>query len=130
MLIFLDVKIDIKIINYWRILLLRSVYTKFFLNVEKQVNIVCFLLKNTISRHLLTIRYIFINVSLLANSIIRLLISYNTLVDTIDKKRETTFYYIARSWNYKIFRILLVYNANKRIRNRKKLFAKILFDII
>ncbi len=117
MLILLDIKINIKTINYWEVLLLRSICTKFFLDIKKQVNIVCLLFKNIVSRYLLTIKYIFINISLLVDFIIKLLISYNVLVDATNKKKKTILYYIARSRNYKIFRTLLVYNANKEIRN-------------
>lgn len=116
-MILFNVKTNIETIDYQKILLLISIYIEFFLNIEKQVNIVYRLLKNIVSRYLLTIRYIFINISLLANSIVRLLISYSILIDTINKKRKTTLYYIARSRNYKIFRILFVCNTNKRIRN-------------
>ncbi len=115
MSVLFDIKTDIEITDYRKILLLKSVCTEFFLNAEKQVDIVCFLLKNTVSEYLSTIRYILINISLLADSIVRLLISYNILVDTTDKKRETALYYAARSRNYKIFRVLLVCNADKRI---------------
>ncbi len=55
------------------------------------------------SKHLLTIRYILINVSLLIDFIIKLLISYSALVDATNKKRETTLYYATRNWNYKTF---------------------------
>lgn len=117
MLIFLNIKTNIKITNYWKISLLRLICTKFFLNVKKWINVVRLLLKNTILKHLSTIRHILINVSFLVDFITRLLISYNTLVNATNKKRKTTLYYIARSWNYKTFRALLVYDANKRIRN-------------
>ena len=130
MSILLDVKTDIEITDNREILLLKSICTEFFLNVEKRVDVVRLLLKSTVSTHLSTISYILINISLLADSITRLLISYSALVDTTNKKRETTLYYAARSRNYKTFRALLVCDADKRIRNRKELFAEILFDII
>jgi hypothetical protein len=117
MLILLDVKTNVKIINYREIPLLRLICTKFFLDVKKQVNVVRLLLKNIVSKHLLTIRHILINVSLLVDSITRLLISHDVLVDATNKKKETTLYHATRSRNYKTFRTLLVYDANKGIRN-------------
>lgn len=130
MLILLDVKINVKITNNQEISLLRSTCTNFFLNVEERVNVVRLLLKNIVSRHLSTIKYVLINVSLLIDFMIKLLISHDALVDATNKKRETTFYHATRSWNYKTFRALLVCDANKEIRNREKLCAKMLFDII
>lgn len=117
MLILLDVKTNIKITNNREILLLRFTCIKLFLDIEKRVDVVRLLLKNTISRYLSTIRYILINVSFLANFIIKLLINYNALVDTTNKKKKTILYYAIRSRNYKIFRVLLACDANKEIRN-------------
>jgi len=117
MLILLNAKTNIKITNNWNVLLLRSTCTKFFLDIKKQVNIICLLLKSIVSRYLSTIRQILINVSFLANSIIRLLISYENLVDATNKKKKIILYYVARSRNYSIFRVLLICDVNKRIRN-------------
>lgn len=117
MLILLNAKIDVKITNNWEIPLLRSTCTKFFLDVEKRIDVVRLLLKNIVLKHLSTIKHILINVSLLVDFMIKLLISYDALVDATNKKRETTLYHATKSRNYKTFRTLLVYDANKRIRN-------------
>lgn len=130
MSILLDVKTNVDITNNRETSLLRSICTKFFLDVKKRIDVVRLLLKNTMSKHLSTIRHILINVSLLANFIIKLLISYDALVDATNEKRKTTLHYATRSRNYKTFRVLLACDANKRIRNWKELFAKMLFEII
>lgn len=117
MLVLLNAKTNVNILDNWETSLLRSTCTKFFLDVKKRVDVVRLLLKNIASRHLSTIKNILINVSLLADSMTRLLISYGALVDATNEKRETTLHHVARSWNYKIFRTLLACDANKGIRN-------------